>query len=130
MASRREQMQEHIESPEWTESGPENVFTFHKGPLAAERRDSPADRDDGSAALQLVHQLADAVRSREDHAAEVEARAHALGKHALDELNLAEGRLRATEAAECWRGGSQQSERDAPGIRGSVESHRGTDRRC
>ena len=99
MSSRREQMQEHIESPEWTESGPENVFRFHHGSLAAERRGSPADRHDGSAALQLVHQLADAVRSREDHAAQVEARAHALGKRAIDELHLAEERLRATDAA-------------------------------
>jgi hypothetical protein len=92
-------MQERIESPEWTESEPENVFRFHHGPLAAERLDSLADRDNGSAALQLVHQLADVIRSRENHAAQVEARAHALGKRALDELNLAEGRLRATEAA-------------------------------
>src|SRR5439155_9632975 len=99
MASRREQMQERIESPEWAESEPENVFRFHHGSLVAERRGSPANRDDGSAALQLVHQLADAVRSREDHAAEVEARAHALGKRAIDELHLAEDRLRATDAA-------------------------------
>jgi len=33
MASRREQMQEHIESPEWTESGLENVFRFYPGLL-------------------------------------------------------------------------------------------------
>jgi hypothetical protein len=99
MASRREQMQEHIESPEWTESGPENVFRFYPGPLAAERGDNPADGEDGSAALQLVYQLADVVRSREEHAAQVEARAQALGKRAIDELNLADERLRATEAA-------------------------------
>jgi hypothetical protein len=93
----REQMQECIESPELTEPGLGNVFRFHHAALPAEREDT--DQDHGPAALQLVYQLADVVRSREEHAAQVEARAQALGKRALDELNLAEERLRATEVS-------------------------------
>ena len=81
--------QAQIERPEWTASGPKNVSKLHHGPHAAESGDSSAERDDGSDALQLVDQLAEAVRSREERAAQVEALARALGKRALDELTHA-----------------------------------------
>jgi chromosome segregation ATPase len=95
----RGQMREHIANLESTEHVAENIFKLRRTAPVAETRDSLADREDSPAALQLVYQLADVIRSKEEHAAEIEGRAQALAKRALDELKLAETRLRSAEIA-------------------------------
>ena len=90
----------------------ENVFKFGAIASAAETRDSRAGQAHSPAALELVHQLADVIRSRENHAAECEARAQALAQRALDELKLAEARLRSAEIA---RNAAEASVDDANG---------------
>ena len=92
-------MRERIPGLESTEPAAENIFKIRGAAPVTETRDSVADREHGPAALQLVYQLADLVRSKESHAAEMETRAQALAKCAVDELKLAETRLRSAENA-------------------------------
>jgi hypothetical protein len=88
----------HVASPESPESAGDNIFPYrHPVPAAELRR--PRDGEDSPAALQLVYQLADVIRQKEDHAAETEARAQALVKRAIEELNHANARLRSGEIA-------------------------------
>ena len=56
-------------------------------------------RRDSAAALDAVHQAAEAIRATEGQAREAEARGLALAERALKELKIAEGRVQAAEAA-------------------------------
>jgi hypothetical protein len=75
----------------------ENICNFRQTSSAAEKREDLAGQDNRSSALQLVHQLADVIRSKEDQAADMEARAQTLAQCAVDKLNLAETRLQSAE---------------------------------
>jgi chromosome segregation ATPase len=85
-------------TPESTETAGDNIFPYRRPVTAAETR-RPRDAEDSPAAFQLVYQLADVIRQNEDHAAETEARAQALVKRAIEELHLADTRVRSAEIA-------------------------------
>ena len=92
-------MRAHMSSPGSAEPAAENILKYHRPVIVAETRNDIPDGDDSPAALRLAYQLAEVLRSKEDHAAEIEARAQALAKRAIEELNLAETRLRSAEIA-------------------------------
>jgi len=71
----------------------------YRRPFTAEARESLTGEEDSSDALQLVDQLADVIRRKEEHAAAIEAQAQALAGRAFDELNLARTQLRSAEIA-------------------------------
>jgi chromosome segregation ATPase len=58
--------------------------------------------NNGTAALRLVRQAADLLRSAEDHSAEIEARAQALADRAVEELRDAKKRIHSLES-DCER---------------------------
>ena len=64
------------------------------------RRAPPSAEIGVVAAIDLVYQAADVFQSIEDHAAETVARAHDLARQAAEQLNFAESRNRALEAAQ------------------------------
>jgi chromosome segregation ATPase len=69
----------------------ERVLRFPGAPPIAAGRD-------GRAALSLVYQAAEVVRSIEDRANEVESRARSLAEEAIEQLRLAEKRIEELEA--------------------------------
>ena len=95
----RGHMRAHMSSPGSAEPAAESILKHRRPVIAAETRNGLPDGDDGPAPLVLAYQLAEVLRSKEDHAAEIEARAQALAKRAIEELNLAETRLRSAEIA-------------------------------
>ena len=70
----------------------DNIVNFTP-PRAAQNLDNPD-------VLDLVFQAADAIKCREDRAAEIEARAQDLAQRALDELQHAKKRIQDTENAQ------------------------------
>ena len=68
----------------------EKVVSF--GPASSISANNP-----GGAALHLVRQAAELLRSTEDHSTEVETRTRALADRAVDELKEAKGRIRSLE---------------------------------
>ena len=72
----------------------ENVLNFPRG-----RIDPP--RNDGQSALDMVYRAAEVVGSLQDHARQMETRAHALCRDALEKLRLAERRLKSAESQLC-----------------------------
>src|SRR5271163_3343349 len=69
----------------------QNVLSFSGDTSAVSRRDT-------SAALDLVSQVAAAIRGLQGRAAESEARAKALAENAIEKLQLAEARINTAEA--------------------------------
>jgi SMC interacting uncharacterized protein involved in chromosome segregation len=94
MSGLRGQTREHIASLKSAESAPEKILRFR-----APTRGICAEQEDRPAALQLVYQLADVIRTKEDHAAGIEAQAQELVQRAIDELNFSRARLRSAETA-------------------------------
>src|SRR5579872_6426932 len=71
---------------------PENVLNF--------RRDANAPSTDGAAeALNLVSQLAEAIKSIRDRVSESELWAKSLAEKAIEKLQLADARIQSAEAA-------------------------------
>jgi hypothetical protein len=70
----------------------EKVMTFPRG------RTQPG-RNDGQSALDLVYHAAEVVSNLQDHARQIEIRAQALCRDALEKLRLAERRTAAAEKA-------------------------------
>jgi chromosome condensin MukBEF complex kleisin-like MukF subunit len=68
----------------------ENVLSFAR----------PSVPDRGATALNLVYQAAEVFSDMEDHAREIEARAHSLCKSAAERLKHAEKRIEAGERAQ------------------------------
>ena len=96
----RGHMRAHITSPGSAKPAAEDILLKYRRPvIAAETRNGLPDGDDSPATLRLAYQLVEVLRSKEDHAAEIEARAQALAKRAIEELNLAETRIRSAEIA-------------------------------
>jgi hypothetical protein len=60
---------------------------------------APAGSDEASAALDLVHQAADAFRGLQDRARETESRAQSLCRQASEKIRQAEMRAQAAERA-------------------------------
>jgi hypothetical protein len=56
-------------------------------------------RNDGQSAIDLVYQAAEVVGNLQDHARQIETRAQALCRNALEKLRLAERRTEAAENA-------------------------------
>jgi hypothetical protein len=86
----------------------ENVLNFSpallssEGPKVKEPLESykdPARQSDPTPAFDLLHQLAEVIREKDDRATEIEARANALAQCAVDELQRADARLRFAETA-------------------------------
>jgi chromosome segregation ATPase len=71
---------------------PRNVVNLDRAPPGA-----PKSR--GAAAIELVHQAAEAIGDIEDRANETEARAKSLVRDAIDKLHAAEARIEAAESA-------------------------------
>jgi hypothetical protein len=70
---------------------------------SVENLDSPSQRSatkGGTDALDLVFQAAEIIKRKEAHAADVEARAEAIIKRAIEELRLAESRVHSAEQAQ------------------------------
>jgi hypothetical protein len=63
------------------------------------RRDMPnSAADDGSTALELVHQAVELIRGAENRATDLEARAQVIVQQAIERLELAERRVHSAEA--------------------------------
>jgi len=87
----REHMRDHIANSASIDS-PENILKFP--------RDAPASsRNGASAALGLVAQAAEVIRSIEDRAVLTEARAKNLAESAIEKLKFAEARIQSAETA-------------------------------
>jgi len=87
---------------------PENVLNF--------RRDANAPSTSGAAAaLDLVSQLAEAVKSIRDRANESELWAKSLAEKAIEKLELADARIQSAEAAR------QKAEEDLQAVKARLE---------
>jgi hypothetical protein len=92
------QMPGELANLEFTKPPAESGFCFcGSSNVNRAQKEGPSDRDESAADMQLVYELADVVRTKEDHAREMEARGQDLAQRALDELNLARMRVRSAE---------------------------------
>jgi chromosome segregation ATPase len=79
---------------------------------------SGAPSDNATAALDLVSEVAEAIKSAEDRAAETMARAQSLASSSVEKLRLAEARIARAEAAQ------RQAEADLETFRAELEKTR------
>jgi chromosome segregation ATPase len=89
------QMPGELANEEWTKPPAENGLCFFDANTG--QKECPSELDESAAAMQLVYELAGVVRTKEDRAREMEARAQDLARRSLDELNLARMRVRSAE---------------------------------
>ena len=85
----REYMRDHLAKADVADIA-ENVSTLSRPPSSA--------ANPGEADLRLVNQIAERIREADDYAAEREARAENLAKQAIEQLNIAQDRIRAAES--------------------------------
>ena len=87
----REHMRAHIANYSAVGSA-ENLLSFRCPPNTETRS--------GAAILNLIYQAADLVRDVDDYAAERQARAETLAKHAIEKVEIAEARVRSAESGQ------------------------------
>ncbi len=85
-------MRNHMADDSWAEPA-DNVLSFRRPP------DPTTDR--GTAALELINQVADLIKNADDYAHERQTRAETLAKLAIEKLKIADARVDSAELN--WR---------------------------